>query len=887
MSTESYNSTTFNCQRFKCSGRGLILPFGIEACMSIQLRAVLYFVFLLYLFLGIAIIADIFMSAIETITSRKQKIRYPDPGEKDKYLTVEVRVWNDTVANLTLMALGSSSPEILLSIIEIVGNRFEAGELGPGTIVGSAAYNLLMISAICIASINAPETRRIKLYNVFLVTSFFGFFAYIWLFIVLSVISKDVVELWEAVLTFLMFPLVVILAYLAEKNCFASKKIEMAEEEKLIITPPETDAAGVPRSFHKDELLQFLRDLGQSSNLSIEDKAQLFAAKLSENMHRSRMQYRIQGARMLTGGKSLFVNLPDKLQEIYEKYQKIDDESSPSAIAQEIDCLPKLEFTATAYAVLENEQRIDIIIKRTGPINVNIYQRAVKPQPFDTTFSTDHKAGGRKSTLTRNDIDEDPQMAILEFASSSYAVLEREQRVTVEVVRHGFTKSVVHFRLDTIDGTATAGEDYIKLSEEFVMESGQQEKKITIHVIDDNQWEPDETFFVKLSLPESEENHAKVGSKTVALVTIINDDEPGYIHFEEPINLVKESVGKAEIKVARVNGADGRVSVHYRTKDIEAVATRDYEPADSELVFEHGEISKIIAIPIINDLDTEKDETFAVELYNPTGGATIGKHGRTVVTIINDDNYITMANKMASLVQVDIDKLSVTKTTWGQQFKDAMTVNGGDLETAKFLHYVGHTFSFFWKILFAFVPPTSIAGGWLTFFVSLLFIAILTAVVGDVAAIFGCLVGLKDSITAISFVALGTSLPDTFASMIAAKNSKTADDAIGNVTGSNSVNVFLGLGLPWLVAAVYWESKNLPFTVKAGDLSFSVLVFSCSCIIGMILLTLRRFLGVFGKAELGGPTIPKYACSAFFVFLWICYLTLSGLQAYGHIYWAT
>lgn len=80
------------------------------------------------------------------------------------------------------------------------------------------------------------------------------------------------------------------------------------------------------------------------------------------------------------------------------------------------------------------------------------------------------------------------------------------------------------FRLDTIDGTATAGEDYVKLSEEFRMEPGQQEKKITIHVIDDNQWEPDETFFVKLSLPEGQEGHAKLGSKTVALVTIINDD---------------------------------------------------------------------------------------------------------------------------------------------------------------------------------------------------------------------------------------------------------------------------------------------------------------------------------------------------------------------------
>ena len=36
-------------------------------------------------------------------------------------------------------------------------------------------------------------------------------------------------------------------------------------------------------------------------------------------MHRSRMQYRIEGARMLTGGKSLFVNLPDKLQEVCVK----------------------------------------------------------------------------------------------------------------------------------------------------------------------------------------------------------------------------------------------------------------------------------------------------------------------------------------------------------------------------------------------------------------------------------------------------------------------------------------------------------------------------------------------------------------------------------------
>jgi hypothetical protein len=60
--------------------------------------------------------------------------------------------------------------------------------------------------------------------------------------------------------------------------------------------------------------------------------------------------------------------------------------------------------------------------------------------------------------------------------------------------------------------------------------------------------------------------------------------DPGYIEFEEPINLVKESVGKVELKVARVHGADGRVTVRYKTKDIDAKAVQDYE-GESEINF--------------------------------------------------------------------------------------------------------------------------------------------------------------------------------------------------------------------------------------------------------------------------------------------------------------
>lgn len=54
---------------------------------------------------------------------------------------------------------------------------------------------------------------------------------------------------------------------------------------------------------------------------------------------------------------------------------------------------------------------------------------------------------------------------------------------------------------------------------------------------------------------------------------------------------------------------------------------------------------------------------------------------------------------------------------------------------------------------------TDICGGYLSFVVSILCIGVVTAVIGDVASHFGCTLGIKDSVTAIVFVALGTSIP--------------------------------------------------------------------------------------------------------------------------------
>ena len=101
-------------------------------------------------------------------------------------------------------------------------------------------------------------------------------------------------------------------------------------------------------------------------------------------------------------------------------------------------------------------------------------------------------------------------------------------------------------------------------------------------------------------------------------------------------------------------------------------------------------------------------------------------------------------------------------------------------------------------------------------------------IISDFAKIFGCLVGLPDEITAITIVTFGTSQIDLFASRIAAVNDPIADNSIGNVVAANAIGVFLGekdfkklfnylnvcfilgLGGPWLVAAIYWHLVRSP-----------------------------------------------------------------------------
>ncbi|XP_023833537.2 sodium/calcium exchanger 1-like [Salvelinus sp. IW2-2015] len=270
------------------------------------------------------------------------------------------------------------------------------------------------------------------------------------------------------------------------------------------------------------------------------------------------------------------------------------------------------------------------------------------------------------------------------------------------------------------------------------------------------------------------------------------------------------------------------------------------------------------------------------------GKPILGEHSRLEVVIEESYEFKSTVDKLIKKTNL---ALVIGTHSWREQFVEAVTVSAGDGDDddeegreerlPSCYDYVMHFLTVFWKVLFAFVPPTEYWNGWACFFVSISVIGILTAIIGDLASHFGCTVGLRDTVTAVVFVALGTSIPDTFASKVAATQDQHADASVGNVTGSNAVNVFLGIGVAWSVAAVYWNVQGKEFRVDPGSLAFSVTLFTSFAFICMGVLLFRRRPSIGG--ELGGPRTARIITSLLFLGLWFLYVLFSSLEAYCHI----
>jgi len=182
------------------------------------------------------------------------------------------------------------------------------------------------------------------------------------------------------------------------------------------------------------------------------------------------------------------------------------------------------------------------------------------------------------------------------------------------------TAGSVH--VTTIDAEAIAGDDYEMVDETIVFKHGQTSAFIEVTINDDDNWEPDEDFFVQLYDSACPGDKIElVGKDTRTRVTIIDDDKPGQISFAETKG-IKVLAGPedhtCEILLLRKNGSDGKVTVDYTTLDLDksdhtATAGVDYTHAEGTVVFAQNQTEATIEIPILGRQDGGvRDESFGI-----------------------------------------------------------------------------------------------------------------------------------------------------------------------------------------------------------------------------------------------------------------------------------
>lgn len=249
---------------------------------------------------------------------------------------------------------------------------------------------------------------------------------------------------------------------------------------------------------------------------------------------------------------------------------------------------------------------------------------------FDETFNLDLSSSGATVTdgqarILNDDVitisADNPSVA--EGPAGSTAI------VTFTLQRTGILAGAGVVNWSTVDGTATAGSDYVAASGQVTFQDGETQKTVEITVNGDDVPEFDETFSLDLSTTSPgwtvNDGQARILNDDV---TTVSADNP---------SAAESQTGSTSIMtftLTRTGILAGVAVVDWTTADGTATAGSDYVPASGQVTFQDGETQKIVEITVNGDDTIEPNETFNLVL-TPVSPGCVANSGQA--TILNDD----------------------------------------------------------------------------------------------------------------------------------------------------------------------------------------------------------------------------------------------------------
>src|SRR5207244_11098280 len=181
----------------------------------------------------------------------------------------------------------------------------------------------------------------------------------------------------------------------------------------------------------------------------------------------------------------------------------------------------------------------------------------------------------------------------------------------------------------TLPGSADT-DDYYPVSGTLTFAPWTTNQIIGVALKADIVFEADETFLVQLFNPTN-----SVIANSEAKGTILNDDPAPEISVL-PVSFPESNIRTTNFPIPLVLSRPSQlpVAVQYATVPLTAAPGADFIPTNGTLIF-NGTTTQTVLVQVKGDILPEPDETFMLQLSNPTNGVLSTNQG--VITILNDD----------------------------------------------------------------------------------------------------------------------------------------------------------------------------------------------------------------------------------------------------------
>jgi hypothetical protein len=298
-----------------------------------------------------------------------------------------------------------------------------------------------------------------------------------------------------------------------------------------------------------------------------------------------------------------------------------------------------LALTTVNFAAADLTKTVSVTINGDTTFEANETFFVNLSNPTNATISDNQGVG------TINNDDAAPSFSINDVQLTEGSA--GTATATFTITKTGATELASSVDVQTANGTATAGSDYVALALTTVnFAAADVTKTVAVTINGDTTFESNETFFVNLS----NATNATI-SDNQGVGTIANDDAvPSFSINDVQVAEGNSGTTTATFTITKTGATELASSVDVQTANGTATAGSDYVAlALTTINFAAADLTKTVVVTINGDTVVEPDETFFVNLSNPTNATISDNQG--VGTITNDDGALTFSINDVTLAE--------------------------------------------------------------------------------------------------------------------------------------------------------------------------------------------------------------------------------------------